>query len=177
MIVSASMHIYIYTYIYMCTYIHIYIYTYIYIYIYIYMYIHIYTYTYIYMYIHIYIYLHIYVYISLCGAWASAIALSKRRLRPNAEAIDAALASPVFWATTKAVHQLAMQAEFIGRWCEGCPCHEGIFLAWASEQVAGFNFSFISSDSGCCAVCLFSLFWTLYHCKCNNRLCLHAWLP
>ena len=55
--------------------------------------------------------------------------------RPSAEAIDAAVSSPVFWATARAVHELALEAEWVGRWCEGCPCHEGILLAWAYEQV------------------------------------------
>ena len=55
-------------------------------------------------------------------------------LRPNAEAIDEAISSPVFWAMTKSIHEIALQAEWIGRWCEGCPCHEDVLLAWAFEQ-------------------------------------------
>ncbi len=41
-----------------------------------------------------------------------------------------------------------MQAEWIGRWCEGCACHEDILLAWASEQASTVNHhSFVRLNS------------------------------
>lgn len=55
-------------------------------------------------------------------------------LRPNAEAIDAAITSKTFWCTLKAVNELTQQCELIGRWSEGCPCHESILTDFASQQ-------------------------------------------
>lgn len=34
----------------------------------------------------------------------------------------------------KATLELALQSEWVGRWSEGCPCHEHHLVAWAEEQ-------------------------------------------
>ena len=54
--------------------------------------------------------------------------------RPNAEAIDSAVKSRLFWATVRAVNELALQCEFAGRWAEGCPCHQTALTSFATEQ-------------------------------------------
>ena len=37
--------------------------------------------------------------------------------------IDKAIRCPVTWCSMAAVLDIALEAEHIGRWCEGCPCH------------------------------------------------------
>ena len=38
------------------------------------------------------------------------------------DSIHAAITSPAFWTGVALVHDLSYEAEFIGRWCEGCGC-------------------------------------------------------
>ena len=41
---------------------------------------------------------------------------------PSVESIDAALTSAAWWTGVSIVHDVAFEAEYIGRWAEGCPC-------------------------------------------------------
>ncbi|CAE7302321.1 chk1 [Symbiodinium sp. KB8] len=41
---------------------------------------------------------------------------------PTVQAIDEAICSPEFWSGVAIVHDLAYEAEFVGRWAEGCSC-------------------------------------------------------
>ena len=54
--------------------------------------------------------------------------------RPNAEAVDKAIKSLTFWAMVRATSEIAYQAEFIGRWSEGCFCHELELTGLATDQ-------------------------------------------
>lgn len=55
-------------------------------------------------------------------------------LRPNIDGIDGAVRSKVFWCTVRAVSELVLQCEYLGRWAEGCWCHEALLTQWAAEQ-------------------------------------------
>lgn len=39
--------------------------------------------------------------------------------------IDKAIRDPDFWLAVGMLHDLAFEAEYVGRWAEGCDCHEG----------------------------------------------------
>ena len=66
--------------------------------------------------------------------------------KPNAHAIDAVIKSKAFWSSVRALEELALEAEWMGRWSEGCPCHEAVLLAWASEQARPHrNGAFVNS--------------------------------
>ena len=47
----------------------------------------------------------------------------------DADAIQMVI-DPVFWSTARVIHEIGFQAEFLGRWSEGCPCHEEHRLAY-----------------------------------------------
>lgn len=40
--------------------------------------------------------------------------------------LDHALRSESFWATARLIGEIGFQAELLGRWCEGCACHQQI---------------------------------------------------
>lgn len=44
----------------------------------------------------------------------------------SVETIDAAIKSNMMWASISAVLDICGEAEHIGRWCEGCPCHSAV---------------------------------------------------
>ena len=48
----------------------------------------------------------------------------------DADAIQMVIDNPVFWSTARVIHEIGFQAEFLGRWSEGCPCHEEHRLAY-----------------------------------------------
>lgn len=54
--------------------------------------------------------------------------------KTNIQVLDKAIRSKMFWVHCKVVGQLGFLGEFIGRWCEGCPCHQ-------QELVAGCKVS------------------------------------
>ena len=54
--------------------------------------------------------------------------------RLSTEAIDLAVRSRTFWSQVRLVLEVSEQAEFAGRWTEGCPCHEAELLQFAAEQ-------------------------------------------
>ena len=41
---------------------------------------------------------------------------------PTLETIDKTIADPSFWSGVSILADVAFEAEFVGRWCEGCPC-------------------------------------------------------
>ena len=48
----------------------------------------------------------------------------------DADAIQMVIDNPVFWSTARVIHEIGFQAAFLGRWSEGCPCHEEHRLAY-----------------------------------------------
>ena len=59
---------------------------------------------------------------------------------PGIDAINAALTAPSFWTGVAIVHDVAFEAEYIGRWSEGCPCgctDDNSQLAIAASAKAG----------------------------------------
>lgn len=65
--------------------------------------------------------------------------------RLNVEAVDSALKSPTFWPKLRMTMELAEEAEYAGRWAEGCHCHESKLLEFAASQ-AHFWWSCFSSS-------------------------------
>ena len=47
------------------------------------------------------------------------------------QAIHSAITSAKFWATVKAVQEICFEAEFTGRFAEGCGCHQHVHDAEA----------------------------------------------
>ena len=43
-------------------------------------------------------------------------------LNVTIDAIDLAVRNPTFWSCARLINDLSFSAEFVGRWCEGCPC-------------------------------------------------------
>ena len=54
--------------------------------------------------------------------------------RLNVEAVDSALKSPTFWPKLRMTMELAEEAEYAGRWAEGCHRHESELLEFAASQ-------------------------------------------
>ena len=40
------------------------------------------------------------------------------------ERLNAVVTSYTFWALVSITSEVSLQCEFLGRWCESCPCHE-----------------------------------------------------
>ena len=49
------------------------------------------------------------------------------------EELDRVIRSNFFWAAARVVHEVGYQAEVLGRWSEGCPCHDSHRLVWHSS--------------------------------------------
>lgn len=56
------------------------------------------------------------------------------RPRPNVDAIHQAIRSKGFWCMVKGTTEIALQCEYLGRWSEGCYCHQELLTKWAMEQ-------------------------------------------
>lgn len=54
--------------------------------------------------------------------------------RPSVDTLHSIIRSKAFWATVKATTELALQCEHLGRWSEGCYCHESLLTEWAATQ-------------------------------------------
>ena len=50
------------------------------------------------------------------------------------DTLHSIIRSKAFWATVKATTELALQCEHLGRWSEGCYCHESLLTEWAATQ-------------------------------------------
>ena len=48
--------------------------------------------------------------------------------------LDKALKSELFWCMVRVIHETGHLAEGIGRWCEGCPCHNYKLMAGVNIQ-------------------------------------------
>lgn len=55
-------------------------------------------------------------------------------MRLNPTAINKAITSVLFWATCRAAAELCYEAEFVGRFAEGCWCHQDAFEEHISCQ-------------------------------------------
>lgn len=44
------------------------------------------------------------------------------------------LASETFWSTCRIIAEIGFHAELVGRWCEGCCCHEDMLVSSSSSR-------------------------------------------
>ena len=51
--------------------------------------------------------------------------------------IDRAIRDPDSWLAVDMLHALSFEAEYVGRWSEGCECHEGQSSTQSSWLVEG----------------------------------------
>lgn len=79
--------------------------------------------------------------------------------------IDSAISSPHFWAMTHCISHVCYEAEFVGRFAEGCWCHEDVFEEYQVARVARL------CNVRCVCVCqsCFALHSTAQHCIFWNK--------
>ena len=75
--------------------------------------------------------------------WWNKLAYRKSRDKPSevddawsasADELERVIKSASFWATARVMNEVGYQAEMVGRWTEGCPCHEAQRLIWHSSS-------------------------------------------
>ena len=54
--------------------------------------------------------------------------------RPKLSMIDKTIKNCAFWDYAHMVHEVSLQGEQLGKWGEGCSCHQGELLAYASMR-------------------------------------------
>ena len=52
------------------------------------------------------------------------------------DGLESVISSDSFWAATAIVEHISYEAEFIGRWAEGCHCHGDVGFEWHTAQAA-----------------------------------------